>query len=228
MPIINKELSQFAVIGLGRFGTSLAKALNEQHVEVMAIDIDKDKIDAISEYCTHCAITDASEEDNLKTLGINNFDVVVVCMGNNIQASVLTTLACKELNVPLVICKANNKNHKKILEKLGADIVVVPEEDMAKKLATKLTNPLMKDIMALTQNFAIAEIEVPRMWDGRTLLELDLRKKYGITVLLIKSGDKINTSPGGDSKMVSGNSIIIGGDPEDIKRFTEKIADMLK
>ena len=226
MTLIRKELTQFAVIGLGRFGSSLTRALNKSRVDVMAIDIDKDKIDAISDYCTHCAITDASDEDNLRALGINNFDVAVICMGNNMQASVLTTLACKELGVPLVICKANNKSHKKILEKLGADLVVVPEEDMAKKLATKLTNPLMNDMMELSQNFAIAEIDVPKKWADRTLIDLDIRRKYNVTILLVKQGDKILTSPGGDCKLMGNGSIILGGDPDSIKHLTDKLSSM--
>ena len=226
MSLINKEFTQFAVIGLGRFGSSLTKALNEENVEVLAIDCDADKVNAISDFCTHSAITDASDEECLRSLGIGNFDVAIICVGNNMQTSVLATLACKELNVPVVICKAKNKNHKKILEKLGADLVVVPEDDMAAKLAIKLTNPLMHDVMELTNNFSIAEIEVPHKWADKTLIELDLRKRYGIIVLLVKDGDKITASPGGDCKLEKDTSIIIGGDPDAIKKLTEKLAGL--
>ena len=220
---IKKDMTQFAVIGLGRFGLALAKALYEEGMEVLAVDQNQDRIDDIADNCTHAAVADASEEEALRALGVSNLDAVVVCMGNNIQASVLCTLACKELQVPLIVCKATSIQHKKILEKIGADFVVIPEDDMAKKLALKLTNPNMNDIIELSKNFSLAEIEVPERWSDRTLLELNLRRKYGIIVLLVKSGDKIVTSPGGDCKLMAGNSVVVCGESDDIKKLAERL-----
>lgn len=226
MAIANREMTQFAVIGLGKFGSAITRELFEQGKEVLAIDLSEDKVNAVSEFSTHAVVADASDEQALKAIGIRNFDVVIVCMGTNMQASILTTLICKELGAPFIVAKANSKKHKTVLSKIGADVVVEPEEEMAHKIAMQLASPHLNDIMELSKNFTIAEAEVPNRWENRTLIDIDLRRKYGVTLLVIKRAEKVIQSPSGENILLKGDSILVGGGNVEIKKFIDKLKDM--
>lgn len=225
MAIAKKEMTQFAVIGMGRFGSALTKTLYEQGNDVLAIDLNPDVVNSIANYCTHAAVADGSDEQALKALGITNFDAVIICVGGNMQASIMATLACKELGVPFIVCKANNEKHKNVLQKVGADYVVVPEVDMARKVAVKITSPHLNDVMSLTQNFNIAETDISSVWNEHTLMELDFRRKYDVIVLLVKRGETVITSPNGDFKLMAGDSLVVGGSKDSIQKFIEKLAN---
>ncbi|MDE6967447.1 MAG: TrkA family potassium uptake protein, partial [Clostridia bacterium] len=212
MAIVKKEMSDFAVIGLGKFGSAIARELHELDKQVLVVDIDEDRVNAASEYATHAVIADASDEQAIQALGVNNFDAVIICMGKNMQASILTTLICKEQGASFVVAKASGRKHKEVLTKIGADLVVEPEEEMAQKMAVRLVTPHLNDIMVLDNYFTIAEAEVPEKWADRTLIDIDIRRKFGVTLLVIKNGDKVVSSPSGDTYLRAGDTIVIGGD----------------
>ena len=149
MAIVKKEMSEFAVIGLGKFGSAIARELHEMGKQVLVVDIDEDKVNAVSDYATHAVIADASDEQAIQAIGISNFDAVIICMGKNMQASILTTLICKEQGASFIVAKASGRKHKEVLNKIGADLVVEPEEEMAQKMAVRLVTPHLNDIMVL-------------------------------------------------------------------------------
>ncbi|MDD4002593.1 MAG: TrkA family potassium uptake protein [Clostridia bacterium] len=224
-----KKNSQFAIIGLGQFGTALAKRLYEMDKDVLAIDIDEEKINQISSYVTHSIEGDGGDEDVLKKIGINNFDVVAVCMGNKMQSSILATLICKQMGVKYIIAKAQNEKHKSVLEKIGADLIVFPEVDMGKKIASRLVNPNLTDIIELTDKYNMIEILTPAVWVNKSLTEINLRKDYAVSVMLIKRSDgDVTVTPGGDSILFSGDSVVICGKNEDIDKITSNFVDVNK
>lgn len=218
-----KNLSQFAVIGLGKFGTAIAKELYKQGKDVLAIDINEEKIAMASEFTTHAVVGDASDEQTIMAIGIDQFDAVIICMGGSMQASILTTLICKEQGAPYVVAKASSKKHKTVLTKIGADLVVEPEEEVAHKMAIQFACPRLNDMMELSKNFIIAETEVPERWYNRTLIDIDVRRRFGITVLVIKRDGEAIPSPAGDSILKSGDSIVVGGGTDNITKFLDKL-----
>lgn len=226
MSIVKKEMSEFAVIGLGKFGSAIARELHNMDKQVLVVDIDEDRVNAVAEYATHAVIADASDEQAIQAIGISNFDAVIICMGKNMQASILTTLICKEQGASFIVAKANGRKHKEVLNKIGADLVIEPEEEMAQKMAVQLVTPHLNDIMVLDNYFTIAEAEVPQKWEDRTLVDIDMRRKFGVTLLVIKNGGKIISSPSGDTYLRKGDTIIIGGDNASVDKFIDKLAMM--
>ncbi len=179
-------MKEFAVIGLGRFGVSLAERLIDLGHNVLAIDVSAEKVQDASEIIDHAVVADATDEDDLRALGMRNFDVVVVAIGENIQASILCTVLLKELDVKTVITKAVSDLHGKVLERVGADKVVFPERDMGQKLAYSLSASNVIDYMVLSNEYGIEEIRIPKKLCGITLEKLKLRAKYGLNIIGIK------------------------------------------
>lgn len=207
---------QFVVIGLGRFGTSVAKTLYESGHDVLAIDKDEDLVQEISDDVTHAVQMDATDENALRTLGIRNFDVAVITIGSSIQASVMVTLIVKELGIKYIIAKGNSDLHAKVLYKIGADRVILPEKDMGVRVAHNLVSSNILDYIELSPDYSIVEIEVPDMWVGKTLSGLNVRANFGINIMAIrKSDDVVNISPNADDVIESGDILIaIGGSDE--------------
>lgn len=203
---------QFVVIGLGRFGSSIASTLYELGNEVLAIDTDEEIVQGISENVTHAIQADATDEATLRSLGIRNFDVAVVTIGGDVQSSVMVTLLVKELGVKYVISKAQNELHAKVLYKIGADRVVFPERDMGIRVAHNLCASNILDYIELSPDYSIMEVSAINDWQGKTLRELNMRSKYGINVMAIKKGNEINISPGADD-VINGDDVlvVIGG-----------------
>ncbi len=181
---------EFAVIGLGRFGGSICKALSEEGLEVMAMDIDEDKVNEYAKIASHAVIGDSTDESVLKNLESRNFDHVIVAIGENIQASILTTLILKELGVNTITVKAQNDYHEKVLAKIGADHIVHPERDMAKRIAHNIVSNNVLDYLELSDEHSIVEIVANSRLAGNTLLDLDIRAKYGINIVAIKREKK--------------------------------------
>ena len=171
---------------------------------------------------THAIQADAADETILKAVGIRNFDVVVVTIGSDIQASILVTLLCKEQGVKYVVAKAQNELHAKVLYKVGADRVVLPERDMGLRVAHNLVSSNVLDYIELDPNYSVVEIEIIPTWIGKTLRQLDLRARYGVNVMAIKHGDDINISPGGDDIIDKGDILVVIGDNEDIARIEKE------
>lgn len=217
---------QFVVIGLGRFGASVAKTLYGLGNDVLAIDMDEDLVQEISDNVTHAVQVDATDENALRSLGIRNFDVAVVTIGANIQASVMVTLLVKELGVKYIIAKGNSDLHAKVLYKIGADKVVLPEKDMGVRVAHNLVSDSILDYIELSQDYSIMEISTLAEWQGKKLNELDLRKKYGINVVAIKKENEINISPLADEKIGKGDVIVAIGAADELKKFEGMIVKL--
>lgn len=211
-------LKQFVVIGLGRFGSSLARTLYGLGHDVLAIDMKEDVVQDISDSVTHAVQADATDENALRSLGLRNFDVAIVTIGTNIQASIMVTLIVKELGVKYVVSKAQSELHAKVLYKIGADRVVFPERDMGIRLAHNLVSSSVLDFIELAPDYSIVEIAALPEWEGKTLKELNMRVRYGINIMAIKHGAEINISPRADDVIDKNDVLVVIGSNEDLKR----------
>lgn len=210
---------QFAVIGVGRFGGSLARMLHEMGYEVLAIDSNEDEIEAIMHDVTHAAQVDALDIEALKALGIRNFDVVIVAIGNDLQASILVTTQLKELGVNYVVAKAMNDIHGRVLAKVGADKVIYPERDMGIRLARCLVSTNVIDQIQLSKEYSILELKAPPDIIGQTLGKVDLRARYGVAVLAIRREVEIIVSPGASDVVEAGDILVVLGSNHDLNKL---------
>jgi trk system potassium uptake protein len=210
-------MKQFAVIGLGRFGSSVALSLYRQGYDVMAVDTDEERIQKFSDEATHVVQADSTDENALKALGIRNFDVVVVAIGEDIQANVMTTLLLKELGVPYVVAKAKNSLHGRMLEKVGADKVVYPERDMGARVAHNTISRNVLDYIELSPNLSIVEVKAPQELIDKSLQEANLRPRFGINVVAIKRGEELNVSPKAEDAILAGDVLVVIGGNEGIQ-----------
>ncbi|MCM3594515.1 TrkA family potassium uptake protein [Metabacillus idriensis] len=215
----------FAVIGLGRFGGSICRELSEEGMEVMAIDMDEDKVNEYANIASHAVVGDSTDEAVLKSLGIRNFDHVIVAIGDNIQSSILTTLMLKELGVKFITVKAQNDYHEKILRKIGADQIVHPERDMGRRIAHNLISNNVLDYLELSDEHSIVEIVVNNKLSGNTLIDLDIRAKYGINIVAIKRGKEIFVTPQADEVIQKDDILIVIGADTDIDRFEKRVLE---
>ena len=177
---------QFAVIGLGRFGFSIAKALAEAGCEVLAIDNDEDRIKKISDYVTYALVLDAMDEKSLKAAGVQNVDVAIVSIGEKIEANILVVMLLKQFGIKNIIAKAVTSLHGKVLEHLAVNRVVFPEKDMAIRVAHSLIRPSVVDLLELSPEYSIIEVPAPDIFIGKTILDNQLRVKHGVNLIAIK------------------------------------------
>jgi len=210
---------QFIVIGLGRFGTSVAETLYSLGNDVLAVDFDEEVVQNISDKVTHAVQVDANDENSLRALGIRNFDCAVISIGTNIQSSILATLLVKELGVKYVITKATNALHAKVLYKIGANRVVFPERDMGVRVAHNLVSSNILDYIELSPDYSIAEVISPEEWHNKTLRELNIRAQYGINVMAIKRNNDIDVSPSADNIIEPGDIIVAIGSIEELNKL---------
>ena len=221
-------MKQYIVIGCGRFGSSVATTMNLLGHQVMAVDKSEDKIQTIADKVTHAAILDVTDEQSLRALGLGNFDVAIIAIGSDIRASIMATLIAKEHGVSHVVCKATDELQAKVLYKIGADRVVFPERDMGVRVAHNIVSDNILDHIELDPDYSIVEIVTPSSWIGKTLIELDLRAKYEITVLAIKSGKKINVTPSPEEKLNDGNILVIIGKNNSISAIASENRDLIR
>jgi trk system potassium uptake protein TrkA len=215
-------MKQFAIIGMGRFGSSIARTLYSLGNDVLAIDYIEERIQDVSDYVTHAVVADATDEQTLIALGLRNFDTAVVTIGGDIQASILICLLCKEMGINEVIAKAANELHARVLRKIGVDRVVFPERDMGMRLAHNLVSSNILDFIELSSDHSLVEINVHESWEGKSLKELDMRVNYGVNVMAIKHGGSINISPRGDDCVEVGDTLVVIGSNEDIRRLEKR------
>ncbi len=217
-------MKSFVIIGLGRFGESLARELYSLGNEVLVIDNDAENIQRIANYVTHAVTADAKDDGVLRSLGVRNFDCAVVSIGSKLEDSVLITLTLKELGVKYVISKGHSEQHIKVLQKIGADKVIFPEYDMGIKLAQTISSANVIDYIELSDEFSIIEIIAPSDWVGKTLIELNVRAKYGINILAIRGEDEnnITVSPSANYIIKQTDKLIAVGSNEDINEITSK------
>ena len=191
----NKDVKQYIVFGLGRFGRSIAETLCQDGSEVLGVDRRMDLVEEVKDKLTHAIQMDAMDRDALNALGIPDFDVAFVTMGSDIRASGTIVLQLKELGARRVIAKAHDEFHGRMLEKLGADQILFPERDMGRRVAHNLVSGSIIDYLELSPDYSMAEIRPKREWNGRTLKDLALRSSMGINVVAIRSGESLNAMP---------------------------------
>ncbi|MDQ0225932.1 potassium channel family protein [Metabacillus niabensis] len=211
---------QYAVIGLGRFGTSIARRLHDAGQEVLGIDINEERVDAAESFVTHAVIADSTEEKALTALGIRNFDCVIVAIGDDMQSSILTVMLLKNLEVKKVIAKALGKRHGQVLEHIGADWIVYPERDMGERVANQLLSPNMLNYIELSKEYNIEEILIPEKMAEKNLRELDIRAKYNVSVIAIVSNGDIIVSPSPEHTIHKGDLLVMIGNREDLAKFS--------
>jgi len=212
-------MKSFLVIGLGRFGTALAAELCLQGNEVLALDLREDRVQAAADLVTRAVVGDGRDPEVLRALGARNFDCAVVASAADVGDSALITLNLKEQGVERVVSKANSAVHRKVLEKIGADQVIFPEQEMALGLARNLSNADILNVIGLSAEFSIVERRCPRGWLGKTIRELDIRAKYRLNVIAIRQGGgDMTIAPGGDYVLQSQDCLVVLGANEDIER----------
>ncbi|WP_413365139.1 potassium channel family protein [Lysinibacillus sp. 3P01SB] len=214
---------EFVVIGLGRFGGSIVKELISQGANVMAIDYSPERVDDFAHIATQAVVADTTDEAVIKSLGLRNFEHVIVAIGEDIQSSILTTLILKELGVQQITVKANNDYHEKVLRKIGADFVVHPERDMGIRIANHMISNNVLDYLELSDEHSIMEIKVSDRIAGRSLVDLDIRAKYGINIVGIKRGEEILITPEPTDPILMGDLLLVIGADVDINRFMKKV-----
>ncbi|WP_422658236.1 potassium channel family protein [Paenibacillus sp. EC2-1] len=217
---------QFAVIGLGRFGSSLALELMELGYEVLGIDQDEEVVEDMSELLTHTVVADATDEEVLKSLGIRNFDCGIVAIGDEIQTSILAAILLKELGVNTVVAKAISVLHGRALQKLGVDRVIFPERDMGIRVAHQLVTPNLLDYIELSKEYRIVEMTVTECMDGKTLNELNTRVRYGISVVALNQRAGVIVAPTAMDVLRAGDIMVVIGAKENIDRFEGEVVNM--
>ncbi|MFC7678263.1 potassium channel family protein [Paenibacillus sp. GCM10028914] len=217
---------QFAVIGLGRFGSSLALELMDLGYEVLGIDRDEEVVEDMSEFLTHTVVADATDEEVLKSLGIRNFDCGIVAIGDEIQTSILAAILLKELGVNTVVAKAVSVLHGRALEKLGVDRVIFPERDMGIRVAHQLVTPNLLDYIELSKEYRIVEMTVTECMDGKTLNELNTRVRYGISVVALNQRSGVIVAPTAMDVLRAGDIMVVIGAKENIDRFEGEVVNM--
>lgn len=198
----------YAVFGLGRYGTAVAKELVDNGMEVIAVDSNQKIVDDAAMFLPVCRCGDVTDVDVITKLGIRNVDTVIVCMASNLEASVMAVTLCKEVGVPTVIAKSANEMHQKILLRVGADKVIFPEYESGIRLAKNLVSSGFVDMISLSKNVSMVEIEVKPEWVGKSLMELDFRKKYAFNIVAIRQGEDVNVNINPEQPL-SGDMILI-------------------
>ncbi len=212
-------MKQFAVLGIGRFGFSLASKLYDLGYDVLAIDKDEERIKAIADLVTHAVQADTTDIDTLKSIGLKNIDCAIVSIASDINASLMTVLNVQELEIPEIYAKAQNEQHAKVLHKIGIEKVFLPERDMGKRVAHYMVSNKILDLIELDPEHSIIEINALEQWSGKSLQDLKLRVKHGINVIAIKRGDELNISPIATDEIEAGDILVVVGD----KRCLAKI-----
>lgn len=210
---------EFAVIGLGRFGSGVALTLETHGYQVLGLDQDAEIVQRLSDRITHMAVLDSTDEEALKAVDITAVDTVVVAIGNDFEANLLTTVALKNLGVKQIICKAPTRRQKQILMKVGADRVIQPEFDAGRRLAEELSTPAILERISLGPQHSIAELIVPSDMVYQSLMQVDLRNKYGVTVLLVKRGNALEVSPPANFILQPDDVLVVLGDNGRIESF---------
>ena len=207
-------MKSYVVIGLGRFGRTLARQLCKLGAEVLAMDMNNDLVQQVAEDVTHAVVGDSQDKDVLRALGVRDFDCAIVAIGSNLAASVLTVMNLQELEVPCIICKAHDETHSRVLKKLGVDKVVIPEQENAIRLARSLNSHNVLDYIELSEDYGILELPAPKDWLGKTLKELNVRAKLGVNIIAVKQGSVVNVAPGADYEIQLGDIMVVLGDTD--------------
>ena len=211
-------MKTYMVIGLGRFGSEVARRLCQLGCEVLVIDRSEELVQQVSAEVTHAVVGDAQDKEVLRALGVKDVDCAIIAIGDDLAASVLVTMNMKELGVPHVICKAHDATYRKVLEKLGADRVIIPEQEQAQRLAKSLSTPNVLDYIELSDEYGIIEMPAPEMWIGKDLRQLNVRAKLGVNILAIRRGGRMYVSPAADTTFQKEDVLVVLGDSQALKK----------
>ena len=207
-------MKSYIVVGLGRFGTEVARQLCALGGEVLAVDSNEELVNQISNDVTHAVVADARDKSVLRALGAADFECAIVAIGGSLGDSVLATMNLKELGVPRIVCKAHDETHRQVLLKLGADEVVIPEKENAARLARSLSSPNVLEYIELSEEYGIIEVPAPKRWLDKTLKELNVRAKLGVNIIAVERGAKIDVSPAADYRIMEGDIMVVLGDAD--------------
>ena len=199
----------YAVFGLGRYGSAVARELTQNGMEVIAVDVDQKIVNDAAAYLPVCKCADVTDPEVIERLGIENIDTVIVCMASNLEASVMTVTLCKEAGVKTVIAKCGNEMHQRILLRVGADQVVFPENESGTRLAKNLVSSGFIDMISLSRDVSVVEIEVKNDWIGKNLIELDLRKRYGFNIVALKKGEQVTATVNPEQLLDAETTLIV-------------------
>ena len=209
----------YAVFGLGRYGTAVAKELVDNGMEVIAVDSDERIINAAADELPICKCADITDPDVIRQLGISNVDVVIIAMANNLESSVMAVTLCKEIGVKTVIAKCANEMHQKILTRVGADTVVFPENESGIRLAKNLLSSGFVDMVSLAKNVSMVELDVKPEWAGSNLIELNLRKKYSVNVVALRRGDMVSVDIDPHAALLESDKLIVIANAEKLAKL---------
>lgn len=209
----------YAVFGLGRYGLAVARELIENGAEVIAVDLDEAVVNSVAGELPICKCSDITDPEVIEQLGISNVDVVIVAMANNLEASVMTVTLCKELGVKTVIAKCANEIHQKILTRVGADQVVFPENESGVRLAKNLISSGFVDMLSLSEDVSVVEMDIRDEWIGQNLIELNLRKNYSINVIAIRKGEVVSVDIDPEEKLCKSDKLIVIGNTQRLARL---------
>ena len=209
----------YAVFGLGRYGIAVARELVSNGMEVIAVDADEKIVNAAADELPICKCADVTDPEVIRQLGISNVDVVIIAMANNLEASVMAVTLCKEIGVKMVIAKSANEMHQKILNRVGADKVVFPENESGIRLARNLLSSGFVDMVSLAKNVSMIELDVKPEWIGKNLIELNLRKKYSINVVAIRNGDMVSVDIDPHTPLKTDDNLIVIANPEKLSKL---------
>ena len=214
-------MDSYAVIGLGTFGSAVALELMDSGCEVLAMDHNEEKVQRLADHVTDAVVADARDESVLRSLEIGHYDCCVVCIGEEVAGSILVTLMLKELGARRVVCKAADEIHKKALPKVGADRVVIPEKEMASRFARSLVCPSVMEYFDLSDEYAIVERNPPDAWIGKSLRQLNIRAKYGVSVIAFRRAQRLVVSPHPDELIRSGDMLVLLGQSDDLNHLAK-------
>lgn len=211
-------MKSILLIGLGRFGRHMAQKLNELNHEVMAIDKIEERVDAVLPYVTNAQIGDSTNEDFLKSLGVNNYDLCIVAIGNDFQSSLETTSFLKELGAKVVISRASRDRHARFLLRNGADQIIYPEKQVASWAAIRYSADHILDFIEIDERFAIFEVTTPEEWVGKTIGQIDIRKKFGINIMAIKKDGRMSLTILPDTVLEADETMLVLGELKNIQK----------
>lgn len=210
-----------AVLGLGRFGESMALELSRAGAEVMAVDIDEERVAQISEDITYAVKADVCDVETMERLGLSNMDAVIVAITNNLNASIMGTILAKEAGVPFVLAKSGNDIHTKILEKVGADKITVPERETGVRMARNMVSGNFLDFIELSDRIRMIELAVKSEWVGKRIIDLNLRKKHNINIVAIRQGGELNAKFNPDIPLAGDETLLVIMDRSDIPKLAK-------
>ena len=205
-------MKSYFIIGLGLFGEALARNLCKLGAEVLAMDLRNDLVQLVANDVTHAVVGDAQDKSVLRALGAADFDCAVVAIGDDLAASVLTVMNLQELGVKQFVCKAHDETHRRVLERLGVERVLIPEQEHAQRVARSLVHHNVLDYIELSEEYGILDVPAPKSWIGKTLKELNVRAKLGVNIIAVESDKKTNVSPAADYMIREGDIMMVLGD----------------